>query len=125
MEKRFRVGTFDESINKVLGTSIEVQSIYQSKGLKAHMLKRRHYIAANYIDMIPDILANPDYVGRSGEEDDPSIEYVKCYNGHNIRLVVKSDSGNNNLYVATMFELPPKKLDRFIHSGRLKKLVDE
>ena len=120
MEKKFKVGVFNDKINAILGTNIQPGAIYQSKGLKAHMLSRRHFTAAKYIDCISEILESPDYVGVSGEEDNPSIEYVKCYED-NIRLVVKTDAKNGTLYVATMFELPDKKLDRFIHSGRLKK----
>ncbi len=123
MEKKFKVGCFDVSLNNVLGTSFAAKSIYQSKGLKTHMLKRKHYTAAQYIDFIPQIIADPDYIGKSGDKENVSIEYVKCYDD-NIRLVVKADSKSGDLYVATMFELPQKKLDRFVHSGRLIKVID-
>ncbi len=123
MKNRFKVGSYNIAYNSILGIELKGGSIYQSKGLKAHMLKRKHYKAAKYIDAIPDILSFPDYIGLSKCNDDYSIEYVKCF-ADNMRVVVKIDPKDDTLYVATMFELPKKKLDRFLYSGRLKKVFD-
>ncbi len=115
---------FNEAINAILGINISARNIYQSKGFKAHLLKRRHFVAANYVELIPEIILNPDYVGKSGEDTSPSIEYVKSFSDDNMRLVVKADVKDDTLYVATMFELPTAKLERFVHSGRFKKYID-
>ena len=123
MQKIIVVGVFIDKINTLLGTNIKNKTIYQSKGLRAHMMKSRHYVAVKYIDRIPEILTHPDYIGLSGSEDAPSIEYIKCFD-HNIQLVIKTDSNRGSLYVATMFDIPKKKIDRMLHSGRIIKYVD-
>jgi len=41
---------------------MEPLEIFRSKGLPAHMVKRKHYKCLKYIDYIPDIIANPDYI---------------------------------------------------------------
>lgn len=113
-----KVGVLDSQVCRVLGIEMTLTDIYCSKGLQAHMMKSNHHKAVKYIDRIPEIIKSPDYVGKSGNEQSTSIEYVKCFDD-NIRLIVKMDMRKRILYVATMFELPPKKLERFIHSGRL------
>ena len=123
MSKKMVVGTFNEKINKLLGTKIDSKSIYQSKGLQSHMMKSKHFSAIKYIDKIPIILSHPDYVGKSGSDDSPSIEYIKCFD-QSIQLVVKIDKDNESLYIATMFDIPKKKIDRMLHSGRIIKYVD-
>lgn len=45
-----------------------------SKGLLAHLLNRKHYTAAKYLDFLPEIIEEPDYVGCYKG----NIEFVKC-----------------------------------------------
>lgn len=85
------------------------------------MLKRKHYKALKYIDNIPDIIANPDYVGINPNEEDISLEYVKKYK-ENILLGIKLDISGDYLYVSTMHELSENKIPRRLHAGRLKKV---
>lgn len=59
------------------------------------MVKRKHYKCLKYIDYIPDIIANPDYVGINPNESENSIEIVKQYD--------------------------ESKVLRRLHSGRLKR----
>ena len=119
MEKTVKVGKYNEIYNEILGINLKEKIIYQSKGLKTHMLKRKHFKAVKYVDDIPDIIDNPDYIGLSGSEDEYSIEYVKCFKD-NMLLVIKMDVNKDVLYVASMFEINQAKLERFLHSGRLK-----
>lgn len=123
MIKMKKVGVLNPLVRQVLGIKIRLTDIYCSKGLQAHMMKSNHFKEVKYIDRIPEIIKTPDYVGKTGNDDDCSIEYVKCYDD-NIRLIVKMDIKKKMLYVATMFELPSKKLERFVHSGRLVALDD-
>jgi len=92
-------------------------NIFRSKGLIAHLLKRKHYTAAKYLDFIPEILNSPDYAGTS----DGQIEFVKCFKD-NIFLSIKLDVAKNTYYVATLFDIKQSKIDSYCKSGRLKKI---
>lgn len=91
--------------------------IYRSKGLLAHLLKRKHYKAAKYLDFIPDIISNPDYAGVN----EGQIEMVKCLKD-NIFLSIKLDVSKSIYYVATLFDVNQSKIDSYCKSGRLKKI---
>ena len=62
-----KVGSFTDKYNRVLGTDMEHLDIFRSKGLPAHMVKRKHYKCLKYIDYIPDIISNPDYIHGSNQ----------------------------------------------------------
>lgn len=114
-----KVGDFSSDLNKILETDMEQREIYRSKGLPAHMLKRKHYKCLKYIDYIPDIINNPDYVGVNPNEEDTSIELVKRYND-NVLIGIKLDKDGEYYYVSTMHDIQESKILRRLHSGRLK-----
>ena len=116
-----KVGVFDTGINDILGLDIEPLVIYRSKGLPAHMAKKNHNNCFKYIDYIPDIIENPDYIGVNPNEAGASIEYVKRYK-NNVLLGVKLDADEGYLYVATMHDIQESKIKRRLHSGRLKEV---
>ena len=37
--------------------------LYRSKGLLTHLIKRKHFSAAKYIDSLSEIITEPDYAG--------------------------------------------------------------
>jgi hypothetical protein len=78
MSKNQIAGKYISSINDLLGLSIKPQPIYQSKGLKTHMLKSKHYIALKYIDKISEILEKPDYILPQCMIY-PEINWTECY----------------------------------------------
>ena len=86
-------------------------------GLLTHLLKRKHYVAAKYIDNIPEIIRKPDYIGTYNS----SIEFVKCYKD-NIFISVKLDTKRNKYYVATAYEVKQGKIESYVKSGRLNKV---
>ncbi len=92
-------------------------SIYRSKGLLSHLLKRKHYVAAKYFDYIPEILSSPDYAGVT----EGNIEMVKCFK-NNIFLSVKLDVAKSIYYVATLFDVKESKIEAYCKSGRLQKI---
>ena len=92
-------------------------SIYRSKGLLAHLLKRKHFLAVKYFDYIPDIIENPDYAGSS----DGQIELVKCFND-NMFLCIKLDEKRKIYYVATLYNVSQSKIESYCKSGRLSKV---
>ena len=119
-DELLKVGSFDEKFNMILGTDIKQLDIFRSKGLPAHMLKRKHYKCLKYIDYIPDIVENPDYIGINPNESGDSIELVKQYDD-NVLLGIKLDMDGKYLYVSTMYDVQESKVSRRLHSGRLKK----
>ena len=115
------VGEFDEKFNTILNLNIETKNIYRSKGLPAHMIKRSHFDSLKYIDYIPEIISNPDYIGiNPNEKSGETIELIKRYND-NILVGIKLDRKNDYLYVSTMHSISESKIRNRLHSGRLKK----
>jgi len=118
--KMLIMGEYKPGFNDVLGISIESQTIFRSSGLLTHMIKRKHFKCLKYIDFIPDIIANPDYIGISpNEKDGESIEFIRRYEV-NVLVGVKLDSKKNYLYVSTVHDIQESKLERRLHSGRIK-----
>ncbi len=116
-EKLIKVTTFNTDLNSILGTDFPAFSIYRSKGLLSHLINRKHFTAAKYIDFLPEIISSPDYAGYG----DGNIELVKIYKD-NIFISIKLDSKRNQHYVATMFDTKPGKIDAYVKTGRLKKV---
>lgn len=114
-----KVGRFNPKFNQVLGLNIREMDIYKSDGLQTHMLKRKHFNCIKYIDFIPDIILNPDYVGVNPNEQGTSIELIKRYED-NILIGIKLDTDGEYLYVSTMHDIQEAKILRRLHSGRIK-----
>ena len=115
-----KVGTYNPKFNDILGIEIEQLDIYRSKGLPTHMLKSRHIKCLKYIDYIPEIIETPDYIGiNPNEKDTKSIELIKCYKD-NVMIGIKLDKDGNYLYVSTMYDIQESKIQRRLHSGRIK-----
>ena len=116
-DKMIFVAEVPEFLCKILGLNTNSIKIYRSKGLLAHLLKRKHYTAAKYLDYIPEVITNPDYAGLY----DGQIELIKCFKD-NIFVSVKLDQAKSLYYAATLFDVKQSKIDSYCKSGRLKKL---
>lgn len=114
-DKLIRIAQFNTRLNEVMDTEFDAFVIYQSKGLKTHLIKQKHFIAAKYIDCLQDIIEKPDYIGNYNG----NIEMVKVYKD-NIFITIKLDEKNGHHYVATMFDVKKGKIDAYINTGRLK-----
>ena len=124
-ENLLKVGKYDNKFNEILGIEIAEVEIYRSKGLPAHMLKSKHQNCLKYIDYIPDIIENPDYVGvNPNEKENSSFELIKRYKD-NILIGIKLDKDGDYLYVATMHEVQESKIIRRLDSGRIKEVISE
>ena len=77
-----KVGKYDLRYNELLSIDIEELDIFRSKGLPAH------FNCLKYIDYLPEIIGNPDYVGVNPNENDKSIEFIKKYS-KNVLVGVK------------------------------------
>ncbi|MBQ6056872.1 MAG: hypothetical protein IJJ70_07970 [Treponema sp.] len=117
LDKMIFVADISASLISFLGLQRQQIKIYRSKGLLAHILKRRHYKAAKYLDYIPEIINAPDYAGVY----DGQIELVKIFKD-NIFLSIKLDEAKNIYFVATLFDVSESKIEAYCRSGRLKKL---
>ena len=115
-DKMIFVANIPESLISYLGMKQNQIKIYRSKGLLAHLLKRKHYKAAKYLDFIPEIINTPDYAGFYNGQ----IELVKIFK-ENIFLSIKLDTSKNTYYVATLFDISSSKIESYCKSGRLKK----
>lgn len=118
-----KVGKYNPKFNDILNIEMKELDIYRSKGLPAHMLKRKHYKCLKYIDYIPDIIEKPDYIGINPNEQGMSIELVKRYRD-NVMIGIKLDTDGEYLYVSTVHNIQESKIPRRLHSGRLKEFVD-
>lgn len=116
------IGKYNLRFNEILGIDIGELNVYRSKGLPTHMIKRKHFKSLKYIDYLPDIISNPDYIGINPNENCTSIELVKKY-ADNVMIGVKLNSDGKYLYVSTMHDIQEVKLKRRLHSGRLKEFV--
>ncbi len=112
------VGMFKEEFNKLLDINLPIEKIYQSKGLSVHMIKRKHFKCLKYLDNISEIINNPDYIGVNPNEDN-SIELIKKFHD-NVLVGIKLDVDKNYLYISTMHDIHESKIERRLHSGRLK-----
>ena len=118
------VGKYNQRFNEILNIDYEELNIYRSKGLPAHMVKRKHYNCLKYVDYISDIIASPDYIGINPNEPEKSLELIKCYKD-NVMIGIKLDSNGQYYYVSTMFDIQKSKIDRRLHSGRIRKFSEE
>lgn len=116
-DKLIRIATFNIALNSLLGTNFQAFAIYRSKGLLSHLINRKHFTAAKYIDYLPEIIESPDYAGYY----DGNIELVKVFKD-NIFISIKVDEKKHQYYVATMFDAKMGKIDSYVKSGRLKKV---
>lgn len=119
-EELLKLGKYNIKCNVILGIDIEELDIYRSKGLPAHMLKRKHYKCLKYIDYIPDIIEKPDFIGVNPNECENSIELIKKYLD-NVLVGIKLDTDGKYLYVSTVHDIQESKITRRLYSGRLKK----
>lgn len=112
------VGMFKDEFNQMLGISLPIEMIYQSRGLSTHMIKRKHFKCLKYLSKINEILDNPDFIGVNPNEEN-SIEPIKKFND-NVLIGIKLDTNKNYLYISTMHDVQESKIQRRLHSGRLK-----
>ena len=115
--KLILVGRLNHKIDKIVGRTISNVDIYRSKGLLTHILKRKHYTAAKYLDYLPEILQSPDYAGYI----DDVVELVKVFKD-NVFVSIKLDCSKKLYYIATMFDVKVSKIETNVKSGRWKKL---
>lgn len=63
-ERLFIVGKYRNELNQLTGRDLPCSQIMQSSGIAVHVQKH-HPNEIDNIALIPQIIANPDYVGRN------------------------------------------------------------
>lgn len=117
--KLTRVGMYIEAFNTILNIHMPCLPILQSSGLIKH-IEKRHPNCLVYIDKIPQMIKEPDYIGINGSIPD-SIELVKQY-GEALLLGIILDEKNGYYYVSSLYEIKEQKIKRRENSGRLKRI---
>ena len=92
------------------------------ESLQKHMFKRHHEKCLTYINKIPEIIENPDFVGRNKKISTRSFECIKRYRADNILVAVKLEKRGEYYYVASMYEVTDAKLNRMEQSNRVKRI---
>jgi hypothetical protein len=118
-DRIIEIGKYLKEFDTYLPYPIKHATIYRSTGLEKHILKR-HPECLRYINLIPEILASPDYIGVNPNESVTSFELVKVLS-ENIQVGIKLDARKDYLYVATLHTITTAKLKHGIDNGRLKK----
>lgn len=114
------IANYNPIFNKILGIDIDTGlKIFASEGLEIHMRNRGHQDCVQFLENLPDIISHPDYIGINPRERGKSVELVKKYSD-NVQIGIKLDTSGEYLYVATVFQINTSKIERRLHSGRLK-----
>ena len=117
-----KVGKLSARVVSLLGLSQKQdQPILLGASNIAHMQAKHPADYQKYGKYIPQILAQPDYVGQNPK--DGSIEYVKEFKVNNdfVKVAVRI-SGQGKLYARSVYVLNPTRVHNFIKAGTLKKV---
>lgn len=72
-DRLFAVGIYNELFHSYLPYKTVSPIIYQSEGLKKHIMKR-HPDCVQYMELIPQIISAPDYIGVNPNEKNPRTQ---------------------------------------------------
>lgn len=114
------IAKFNKDFNQYLHQDLDYDVIYQSAGLIKH-IQKRHPECVTYLNHLPSIISNPDYIGVNPNETGTSFELVKVFD-KNIQIGIKLDVKDDYLYVATLHSITESKLSHGLKNGRLKKI---
>lgn len=104
-------------IKRLTGIEFPVAEVQIYPGAIKHIKRNHPGIIEQYGHLIPDMIANPDYVGKNPTEPD-SIELVKVVTD-SLLLAIKLDP-SGYLYVSSFYDLhnAAVKLQKRLRSGR-------
>lgn len=124
--KRFKnIGTLDDKklkfisgkrpdfANEIKGTDIIMWDDRIDHIEKHRMNFRNIYDFDDYVDMIPDIIENPDYIGV--KDKNKSIQFIKQYDD-NILIAVRLTT-KGKLSFRTMYPITDGQLDDYIEKN--------
>ncbi len=96
--------------------------IWLSPSNIAHMTSKHLGAYTIYAQEIPHIISSPEYVGIN--LNDGSIEFVRQnpLNGDFVKVAVRG-SANGIMFVRSIYVLNSKRVNNFIKTGQLKKVL--
>jgi hypothetical protein len=106
------------AIKALTGIDFPVAEVHMYAGAIRHIKKWHPGIIELYGHLIPDMIANPDYVGQNPSEPN-SVELVKVVSQH-VQLAIKLDP-SGYLFVSSFYNLDNGefKVNKRLLSGRL------
>ncbi|MFB5762300.1 PBECR3 domain-containing polyvalent protein [Paenibacillus medicaginis] len=113
------VGKLDTvKIKSLLGIDFPVAEVRMYPGAIKHIKRNHPGDIEAYGHLIPDTIANPDYIGQHPKEPN-SVELVKAVTPH-LLLAIKLDP-SGYLYLSTFYQLDNavEKVKKRLKSGRL------
>ena len=119
-QKIIPIAKFNKSLNQYLPYNLNHDNIYQSIGLIKH-IEKRHPECVTYLNYLPSIISNPDYIGVNPNEAGTSFELIKRFD-KNVQIGIKLDVKDDYLYVATLHTITEAKLIHNLNNGRIKKI---
>lgn len=113
------IGELDtQKIHQLIQVQLPVQKVYIYPGAIKHIKKNHPGIWEQYGHLLPDIIADPDYIGKNPKEPN-SIEMYKQINDH-LLLAIKLDP-SGYLFVSSLYDLNNGhiKIQKRLASGRI------
>ena len=117
------VGQIDtEKVKKLTGVYFQVQDVFIYPGAVKHINRNHPHIWNQYKFELPNILSNPDYIGKNLKVP-KSIELYK-FVGDQLLLAIKLDP-SGYLFVSTFYDLDnvEHKIKKRLKSGRIQAYV--
>ncbi|MBO5167691.1 MAG: hypothetical protein J6B49_01135 [Phascolarctobacterium sp.] len=115
------IGAISQNIINLLGLNCSPETpIYIGEQNEEHMKKSHQFDYEIYRDELPNIIANPDYVGLN---KDNSIEYIKEFpvDDDFVKVAVRV-STNNKYFARTLYTISRKRVLDFLAKGTIKKV---
>ncbi|NOJ74025.1 hypothetical protein HMI46_26290 [Paenibacillus alvei] len=106
------------AIKRLINVDFQTEDVKMYPGALKHIRRNHPGILEDYGHLIPDIIANPDFVGQNPKELN-SVELVKAITPH-LLLAIKLDP-SGYLFVSSFYDMHngPVKLQKRLASGRL------
>lgn len=117
---RLLVGQIDrEKINRLTGITFHEQDVFIYPGAIKHINRNHPLVWNQYKNELPDILLNPDYIGKNPTVPN-SVELYKFVSKH-LLLAIKLDP-SGYLFVSTFYVLDnaEHKIKKRLESGRIQ-----
>jgi len=113
------VGFLEQKIIDILGVDLKPGVIKLLPGGIKHIRKKRLEYFEDYINKVPEIIKEPDYVGTNPKYTN-SVEYVKKYE-KNILVAVRLEY-SSTLCVVTLYDVTDSKITTMVEHGRIIEL---
>jgi hypothetical protein len=111
-----KVGYLKKSIIDKLKINLNPGEIYLLQGGLKHIERKRKNFFQEYINLLPDVIKNPDYIGTNPKYKN-SVEFIKKVK-KNVLVAIRSNEFGT-LSVVTMFEVTNAKINRMLKHNRI------